>query len=196
MSRTAVIVLVALGAAVAGFAFSSTAGRLSDDAGEVETSVAAGPQTAALGWRETYGTSSERVVFTVESLEVTETGWRARLGVENATSIAYSLGDPRATLDRAFGLMLFSSGDLEELERLNEERRLPAVRPAATYSPPLPAILEPGASWEGTVSAPGALVAGGWARVVFGALTSVGPPPDGVDERIVWITDHAHRLRP
>jgi hypothetical protein len=196
MSRTAIIVLVALGAALAGFAFSSTADRLRNGDSDVETSVAAGPQTAELGWQETYGEPGERIVFTVDGLEVTERGWRVKLGLRNATSIAYSVGDPRATLDRAFGLMLFSTGTLEELERLNAERRLPAVRAAASYEPQLPAILEPGSSWEGTIAAPGALVAGSWARVVFGALTAVGPPPEGLDERVVWITDHAYRLKP
>ncbi|MFO7572052.1 MAG: hypothetical protein R6W48_05550 [Gaiellaceae bacterium] len=198
MSRTAIIVLVALGAALAGFAFSSTADRLRDeDGGESPgASVAAGPQEADLDWRETYGPAGEQVVFRVESLAVTETGWTARLGLENTTSIAYAAGDPRATLDRSFGLMLFSSGELEDLERRNAERTLPAVRAATSYEPELPAILEPGASWEGTIAAPGALVAGSWVRVVFGTLTAVGKTPEGLDEQIVWITDSAHRLEP
>ena len=197
MSRTTIIVLVALGAALAGFAFSSTADRLRDDADEpTETSVAAGPQEAELEWRETYGPPGEQVVFRVESLEVTRTGWAARLGLENETSIAYPVGHPRATLERSFGLMLFSRGEVEDLERRNAERTLPAVRAATSYEPELPAILEPGASWEGTISAHGSLVAGSWVRVVFGALTAVGKTPEGLDERIVWITDSAHELEP
>ena len=60
---------------------------------------------------------------------------------------------------------------------------------------PDPAILEPGASWEGTMSAEGALVAGSWVRVVFGTLVAAGNPPEELPERIVWITDHAYRLR-
>lgn len=196
MSRTAIIVLVALGAALAGFAFSSTADRLrdGDETQPPTTSVPAGPQRADLDWRETYGPSRERLVFRVEWLEVTETGWTARLGLENRTSIAYSVGDPQATLDRAFGLMLFSSGELADLERRNAERTLPAVRAARSYEPELPAILEPGASWEGTIAAPGALVAESWVRVVFGALTAVGKTPEGLEEQVVWITDSAHQL--
>jgi hypothetical protein len=198
VSRTAIIVLVALGAALAGFAFSSTADRLrdSDDEQSSETSAPAPPQRAELDWRETYGPAGEQLVFHVEWLEVTETGWAARLGLENRTSIAYSVGDPRATLDRAFGLMLFSSGELADLERRNAERTLPAVRAARSYEPELPAILEPGSSWEGTISAPGALAAASWVRVVFGTLTAVGKAPEGLDERVVWITDAAHQLEP
>lgn len=198
MSRTAIIVLIALGAALAGFAFSSTADRLreGDETQPAATSEPAGEQRAELDWRETYGPPGEQLVFRVEWLEVTERGWAARLGLENRTSIAYSVGDPQASLDRAFGLMLFSSGELADLERRNAERTLPAVRAARSYEPELPAILEPGASWEGTIAAPGALAAESWVRVVFGALTAVGKPPEDLEEQVVWITDSAHQLEP
>lgn len=196
MSRTAIVVLVALGAGLAGFVFSSLADREPAETEPPVPSVAAGPQTAELGWRETYGPPGERFVFLVDSLEVTEGGWRARVGIENRTSIPYSVGDPRATLDRAFGLMLFPSGELEELERRNTGKSLPAVRAARVYRPPLPEILEPDATWTGTISASGSLVAGSWARVVFGALIAVGKPPEELQERIVWITDSAYQLEP
>ena len=189
------MILVAVGAALAGFAFSSTADRFRDESPTPTPSFAAGPQTAELGWRETYGPAGEQLVFSVDVLDVDESGWSVRLSLENETSIAYEVGDPRATLDRSFGLMLFSSGDPEELEERNAGGTLPAVRPAASYEPSLPQILEPGDSWEGTISAPGALVAGSWARVVFGTLVAVGKPPEELDERVVWITDEAHRLR-
>lgn len=195
MSRTNVVVLVALGAALAGFAISSTANRIRDDDSPPLTSAAAGPQSVALDWRETYGSRGEQLVFVVESLEVRDDGWSARLSVENNTSTAYEVGDPRATLDRSFGLMLFSSGELDELERRNADGTLPAIRSATRYEPDLPQILEPGASWEGTIAATGALAAGSWVRVVFGALVAVARPPEGLGERVVWITDHAHRLK-
>jgi hypothetical protein len=168
MSRTTIFVLVALGAALAGFAFSSAANRAQDDMAEAETSAPAGPQTATLGWRETYGRPGEQLVFSVESLEVTPDGWQARVALENDTSISYEVGDPRATLDRSFGLMLFSTGDPDELRTHNEDGTLPAIRPATRFQPRLPAILEPGDSWAGTISARGALVAGSWVHVVFG----------------------------
>ena len=195
MSRGTIVVLVAIGAALAGFAFSSTAQRLRSDDPAAETSRAASPQAAELGWRETYGPPGEQLVFSVDSLAVVENGWRVRLGVENGTSIPYELGDPRATLDRSFGLMLFSTGDLEELQARNTEGTLPAVRPADEYDPALPLVLEPGDSWAGTISAGGSLVASSWVRVVFGALVAVGTPPEGLDDQVVWITDNVHRLR-
>ena len=196
MSRTTVIVLVALGAGLAGIAFSSAAERLRDQDNAADASAPAGPQTASLGWRETFGPKGEQLVFSVESLQVTASGWRARLSLTNDTTAAYEVGDPRATLDLAFGLMLFASGDPEDLEERNLSRTLPAVRPAARYEPSLPAVLESGDSWSGTISAPGALVAGSWVRVVFGTLVVVGKPPEGVEDEVVWITDHAYRLKP
>jgi len=195
VSRTTIVILVALGAALAGFAFSSAAQRLRDEEPPADTSVAAGPQDADLGWRETVGPPGEQLVFTVKSFDVVPGGWRVRLGLENDSSVAFGMGDPRATLDRSFGLMLFETGNVDELEERNKSGTLPAVRAATRYEPELPAILEPGASWEGTISAAGALVAGSWMRVVFGTLVAVGKPPDELAENIVWITDHRYELR-
>jgi len=193
VSRTTLVVLIALGATFAGFVLASNAQRLSGDDPEVETSVAAGPQAAKLGWRETYGEAGEQLVFTVDRLEVTETGWRARIGVENDSSVGWELA-PDATPDGTFGLQLFETGDAGELEERNQTNTLPAVRAATDYKPELPRLLEPRSAWEGQISARGALVAGSWVRVVFGTLVAVGKPPDGLDEMLIWITDKTYEL--
>jgi hypothetical protein len=189
VSRTTILVLVALGAAIAGFAFSSNARRADDDSDTSQRSTAAGPQMATLGWRETYGPAGEQLVFSVDSLEVLPRGWKAKLSLENRTNTSYGVA---STLEQPFGLMVFSTGSHEEFMQMNEERMLPAVRPATTYEPRLPSVLEPGDSWTGTISAPGALVANSWVRIVFGALMSVVEPQDS----FAWITDHTYRLRP
>ena len=194
MSKTTTIVLIALGATFAGFVLASNAERLRGDDTQVRPSVAAGPQAATLGWTETYGSPGEEVVFTVDSIEVTEHGWNARIGVENRSSVGWEL-TPGATAEGSFGLQLFETGDKQELEDRNRNGTLPAVRAATRYEPDLPSILEPRASWEGTISARGALVAGSWARVVFGTLVAVGKPPEGMEEVLVWITDSAYHLR-
>jgi hypothetical protein len=193
VSRTSVIVLIALGATFAGFVLASNAQRLSDDEPETAPSVAAGPQSATLDWRETYGSGSERIVFTVDELEVTETGWAARVGIDNASSVGWELA-PNATPDGTFGLQLFETGDPDELERRNQEGTLPAVRAAERYVPELPKILEPDASWNGTISARGSLAAGAFVRVVFGTLVAIGKPPDELSETLIWITDNAYEL--
>ena len=194
MSRTTLIVLIALGATFAGFVLASNAQRLTaDDDEEIATSVAAGPQTADLDWRETHGSAGEQLIFTVARLEVTETGWSARIGIENDSSVGWELA-PGATPDGSFGLQLFETGDAQELEDRNRNGTLPAVRAATGYAPALPGVLEPGASWKGEISARGSLVAGSWARVVFGTLVAVGKPPEGLEEMLIWITDESYEL--
>jgi len=199
MSRTTIIVLVALGATLAGIALSTNARRLQDDQAAPRERAAASPQRETLGWRETFGPAGQKLVFSVESLEILPDGWRARVGIENETSISYEVAGPNSSLDRTFGLMLFSSGELAELEKKLEEKNesgtLPATRQAIRFQPELPTILESGESWSGTISAPGALVADSWVRVVFGPLVSVGTPPDELAEDLVWITDSAYHLR-
>lgn len=194
LSRTSIIVLIALGATFAGFVLASNAQRLRDDEPATETSVAASPQVAQLDWQETYGSEGEQIVFTVDELEVTQTGWRAKVGVDNASSVGWELA-PSATPDGTFGLQLFETGDPKELEDRNREGTLPAVRAATRYEPELPRILEPGASWQGTISARGSLVAGASVRVVFGTLVAVGKPPKGMSTEVIWITDHAYELK-
>jgi hypothetical protein len=192
VSRSTIIVLLALGATFVSFVFASNA-RLRGG-GDVAPTVAAGPQTAELGWTEPFGEDGERVVFTVDSLEITTSGWSAQVGIENRTKVGWELA-PGATPEGSFGLQLFETGDKSELDERNRQGTLPAVRAATGYAPELPPILEPGASWEGTISAPGPLVAGSWARVVFGTLVATGKPPEGFQDVFVWITDHAYQLQ-
>ena len=194
VNRSTIIVLLVLGATFAGFVLASNAQRLRGDDADVTPSVAAAPQSATLDWKESYGVPGEEVVFTVDSLEVTESGWRAHVGIENRTEVGWELA-PGATADGSFGLQLFETGDKDELDQRNQRGTLPAVRAATDYEPELPRILEPKASWDGTISAHGPLVAGSWARVAFGTLIAVGKPPEGLEEMFVWITDNAYRLR-
>ena len=194
MNRSTIIVLLVLGATFAGFVLASNAQRLRGDDADVTPSVAAAPQSATLDWKESYGVPGEEVVFTVDSLKVTESGWHAHVGIKNRTEVGWELA-PGATADGSFGLQLFETGDKDELDQRNQRGTLPAVRAATDYEPELPRILEPKASWDGTISAHGPLVAGSWARVAFGTLIAVGKPPEGLEEMFVWITDNAYRLR-
>ena len=95
---------------------------------------------------------------------------------------------------QSFGIMLFATGDLDEVEQRGADGDLPGLRPARTFDPALPAKLRPGASWRGTVGADGALAAGRYVRVVFGPLVAEGDAPEGMPAQFFWITDHAHRL--
>ena len=131
----------------------------------------------------------------MDALEVTESGWKARIGIENLTKTGWELA-PGATPEGSFGLQLFETKDKTELEERNRAGTLPAVRAATSYEPELPRILEPDAAWHGTISAHGPLLAGSFARVVFGTLVAVGKPPESLGEMVVWITDNAYELQP
>jgi hypothetical protein len=193
--RTPLIVLIALGATLAGFSIASNVDFLQSDESPSSPSVAAGPQKARLDWREVHGEPGEQLVFSVDSIEVTETGWRAVIGIENDTSAAWEIS-PGALPDGNFGLALYETGDAEELDKRNRSGTLPPVRAATRYDPALAKTLEPGGSWEGEISARGSLVAGSFARVVFGTLIAIGKkPPPGYGQNFVWITDSAYELK-
>jgi len=158
-------------------------------------SVKAPPQQATLGWVEQYPAEKAALVFGVRSFAVTESGWRAVVSVENRSDVGWEVGAPRLSVERAFGVLLFPNDNLGELDTRNRNGTLPALRRATGYVPQLPAVLEPGAKWSGTISAPGPLAGGLWLRVSFGTFTSVGAPPEGAQPQVIWFTDHAYRLR-
>jgi hypothetical protein len=156
---------------------------------------AAPPQAAELAWTERTPDTGPALVFDVRRFEVTKGGWEAEVGIENETEIPWILGEDPVAVEQSFGIMLFATGRMDELDHRNRDGELPGLRAARRFVPPLPARLPPGARWRGTISAPGTLAAGRWVRVAFGPLTAVGDPPDGVPQRFTWITDHTYRLR-
>ncbi len=183
MRRTIALLLLVLVAAGCG----------TEETGEpIPPAHPAEPQRAQLDWRETHpAASGERLVFEVGTLAVTAEGWSATVAVTNRTSYRFEVSTGPA--DYGFGLMLFPTGDLQAVVDANREGRLPAVRPAKAIVPTPPAILLPGATWRGTLSAPGSLADGSYARVVFGTFIGEEDAPEEF-ARVVWFTDHAHML--
>lgn len=153
---------------------------------------AAEPQLLELDWSETYPDTQRRLVFEVDELEITADGWSARIAVTNSTGIPFAAAGGSA--ERTYGLMLFATDDIAELEAAATEGALPAVRKARTIEPAPPDELAPGQTWRATLSAPGPLADGSWVRVVFGPLRAQGEPPAGMEPVVVWITDLSHRL--
>ena len=162
---------------------------------ELAPSRPAGVQQAELGWAERQPTSGPGLVFAVHGFEITKDGWSAEIGIENRTAIEWELSSDRLAPARSFGVMLFATGELDELVNRNRNNDLPGLREALKIEPILPYRLEPNDEWRGTISAPGTLAAGRYVRLVFGPLLAVGEAPDGLRTDIVWITDHAYRLR-
>lgn len=153
---------------------------------------AAEPQHVKLGWVESYPSEGERLRFAVDELDVSAEGWSVEIAVTNKTNSSFELGVDPAQL--SYGLMLFGTGELAELEEANREGRLPTVRLAATMKPPPPDVLAPDATWRATLSASGSLADGSYVRVVFGPLRAVGDPPEGIEPVVLWITDRSHQL--
>jgi hypothetical protein len=154
---------------------------------------AAPPQAAELAWTEQIPESGQALVFRVYRFAVTERGWEADVEVENTTDIPWQL--PVDAIPTSFGVMLFRTNSLEEVQQRSDDGDLPGVREADTYTPALPARLPAGAKWRGTIAARGSLAAGLYVRIVFGPFVADGDPPDGMERGFSWITDHAYRLQ-
>jgi hypothetical protein len=155
---------------------------------------AAPPQQAELGWKEQFPKTGAGLVFRVHRFAVTTSGWEADVEVENHSGVAWRLPGAANVLPTSFGVMLFRTDDLDEVERRSSDGDLPGLREAGSYTPALPTRLAPGAEWRGTISARGSLAAGLFVRLVLGPLVADGDPPDGMESAFSWITDHAHRL--
>ena len=186
MPRLAAVVLAAVAVAL-------ITGCSSDEP-RVPPSTAAPPQSAELGWEERAPAEGAGIVFRVHRFAITAAGWEADVEIENRTSIAWRTGDPLA-VDQSFGVMLFVTGELDEVERRMSSGDLPGLRPVQTFEPSLPSRFVPGQRWRGTISARGTLAAARYVRIVFGPLIADGRPPEGLGRVLVWITDHAYLLR-
>jgi hypothetical protein len=134
-------------------------------------------------------------VFRVHRLTVTKAGWKADVEIENRTGMVWELATDPVAVAQSFGVMLFETGDLDEVERRSRDGALPGLRSVRKFVQPVPTRLAPGRRWSATISADGTLAAGRYLRIVFGPLSADGDPPDGLPGQFVWITDHAYRLR-
>jgi hypothetical protein len=186
--RTVVTALALAAAAV-------VLGGCGSDEAMLPPATAAPPQQVAVDWVEPTSKKGPKLVFEVHRVDVLKDGWRAGVAIRNESGIPWAFGSNRDPAAMDFGVMLFVTGDLDELTSRNNNRDLPGLRRAQTVSPPLPAVLEPGGMWQGTISAPGTLAADRWLRVVFGPLVADGDPPGDLRDEVVWITDNAQRLR-
>ena len=157
--------------------------------------LAAPPQAAKLEWLEPYTAKAPALVFGVTGFAVTANGWSASISVANRSDVGWKIVDRRHEDELGFGVMLFPTGDHKDAERLNNSLSLPTLRAATAYRPALPVVLEPGTTWRGTMSAPGALAGGLWVRIAFGPFSSVGEPPKGVQSPVNWFTDHTYQLQ-
>ena len=96
---------------------------------------AAPPQAAELGWTEQLPQTGDALVFRVHRFAVTRNGWEADVEVENRTDIPWRLPGAVDAVPTSFGVMLFRTDDLDEVERRSADGDLPGLRAASTYTP-------------------------------------------------------------
>jgi hypothetical protein len=156
---------------------------------------AAPPQGTELTWREQFPETGPGFSFRIRRFAVTAGGWEADVEVENRTDIPWRLPGAENAVPTSFGVMLFRTDDVEEVEQRSGNGDLPGLREAGTYTPSLPTRLAPRAAWRGTIAARGSLAAGLYVRLVLGPFVADGDPPEGMEAAFSWITDHAYRLR-
>ena len=158
----------------------------------VEIARPAEPQRAELDWRESYPSSGQGLLFTVDSLQITRKGWSADIAVTNATTIPFTLGGGSGPL--VFGLMLFANDNLDQFKAAADNGRLPVPRLGTQFDPAPPDVLAPNQTWRTTMSAPGSLADGSYVRVSFGPFQAKGDPPKDMHSIVVWITDRSYQL--
>ena len=95
---------------------------------------AAEPQRAELDWRESYPSTGQRLLFAVDSLDVTQEGLVGRHRGDERDD------DPVRPRSRSgptcsFGLMLFANDSLDELEAAADDGRLPPASPGDSVRP-------------------------------------------------------------
>ena len=151
------------------------------------------PQEAELDWDERLPETGPALHFRVHRFEVTADGWKADVEIENRTQIPWRVGAESGAA--SFGVMLFPTSGLADVEQRSRDGELPGLRAARTFVPALPTRLARGGEWRGTMSAPGALAAGLYVRLVLGPFVAVGDPPEGMQTGFSWITDATYRLR-
>lgn len=173
-----------------------TGGCIGDEQPARPPTKAAPPQEAELEWEERLPETGAALFFRVSRIAVTSGGWEADVEVENRTEIPWRLPGAVSAVPTSFGVMLFVTDELGEVEQRSRDGDLPGLREAEEYEPRLPARLAPGARWRGTIAARGSLAAGLYVRLVLGPFVADGDPPEGLQAAFSWITDHALRLRP
>jgi hypothetical protein len=156
--------------------------------------AAAPPQSANVGWTESFPADGPALIFRVGTIRVRSGGWEADISIENQTEQRYEI-PPATSPKRSFGVLIFANDDLDELDRRSRDGALPTLREAQAAIPDIPPVIAPGERWTGTIAAAGSLPAGQWLRVEFGPLTAMSKDASkSAGDPFTWITDHAYRL--
>ena len=146
-------------------------------------------------WLEPFPATAPALVFGVASFAVTPR--RLVGGHLGREQVRRRLEDRRSERPGGadFGVLLFPNNDQDEFEHGQHASTCPRLRAATSYKPALPVVLEQGATWRGTMSAPGALAGGLWVRFVLRPVLERRRAPEGLPaSAVTWFTDHAYHL--
>lgn len=136
-----------------------------------------------VAWDETAKDGKVPVMgFRVDSLTFGKGTWSAHVTMSNLSKKPIRIGNQ-------FGAAIYDDGTSENLDRAI------GFAVALTFSPARPTVLEPGATWRGTIGGDGELKASAstrYARLVFGPLTGL----PGQKRSVFWVMDHRLVLPP
>lgn len=135
-----------------------------------------------LNWVER--TPRNLALFRVKRLEVGPDGWTATVSFSNTSRQALKLPTGGLRSPKNWGLGVFTTVLSPRIENPGN------YLIHAHVTPPLPHVLEPGATWSGTFSSPRPPRSLRYLRVVFGTFFWVGKPPSGLAPFFVWVTSH------
>ena len=159
------------------------------------TATWAPPETLTFRGGSDCGPKGHDVQIRVRKLVVGRRSWRVDATLANRTGVALQVIRPHHLHTVEFGLDVFDTNTLAEVERRAARKALHNGALAERVVPPLAGVLRPGDRWAGSFSAPGRLPRGKYVRVVFGRfVVPGGKVPAGLAARFFCTTDDAPRL--
>jgi hypothetical protein len=162
--------------------------------GSTEHVAWAPPQTVPFHGSSDCGPKGRDIEIHVRRLVLRRDGWRVDASIANHTGTAVQVSRPHHPNHVQFGVDVFETNRLGEVERRVAQRAMHNNALAERVEPPLPHALEPGERWRGSFSGPGRLPAGRYVRIEFGRFTFPGTVPPGYPARFFCVTDDAPRL--
>jgi hypothetical protein len=130
----------------------------------------------------------------VQRLVLRRAGWRVYASIANHTGAAVQVSRPHHQNQVQFGVGVFETNRLEEVERRVEAGAVHNNALAERVDPPLPHALQAGERWRGSFSGRGRFPRGRYVRIEFGRFTFPGTVPRGHVARFFCVTGDAPRL--
>jgi hypothetical protein len=162
--------------------------------GSTDHVVWARPQTVRFHGSSDCGPKGRNIEIHVQRLVLHRDGWRVDASIVNRTGTAVQISRPHHANQVQFGVDVFETDSLAEVERRVAQRAMHDNALAERVVPPFGHVLEAGERWRGSFSGPGRFPAGRYVRIEFGRFIFPGTVPPGLDAHFYCVTDDAPRL--